>query len=163
MALNFLPNYQLQRTRINNFSSPQPDQLVFKQGKTSGRTFGWVNALFETKLKGYKWVRKGIEHYPEYKYGWCQQIVDESHRHGVRYTQYDHLRNDRTQFSTKGDSRSAIFDIEGSFKGLLVGGVTLMDYSSFIPVEELFADICRLTGASEVRMLDLDILVSVLV
>ena len=145
----------------NFYRWPSISYPITSSNGPDSTTFRHPNLINWSSSKG---GRLGeLEHYPEYKYGWCQQIVDESHRHGVRYTQYDHLRNDRTQFSTKGDSRSAIFDIEGSFKGLLVGGVTLMDYSSFIPVEELFADICRLTGASEVRMLDLDILVSVLV
>ena len=109
--------------------------------------------MIQTQLKGHQWVKEGLVISHTYDYGWCQVIVDGTHLHGSQYIGMSGLRNGSNQFCSAGDSGSAIFDIDGNFNGLLVGGDSRKNCSIFIPVEELFADIRTFTGATEVRML----------
>lgn len=55
-------------------------------------------------------------------------------------------------FSKEGDSGALIFDNDGGVIGLLFGGCPRKHTSYFTPIESVFADIKKVTGAMDVRI-----------
>lgn len=139
--MSTVPGLEMRKSSI-----PTPGEEVFKIGRTTGITGGFINSVVSTKLRGWKPVGNGEIHYET---GELWAIV---RRHSVK--ERKSAASPNTQFSAGGDSGSAIFNREGEFKGLLLGaGTLLMDLTYFISADELFTDIKLLTGADDVSLL----------
>jgi hypothetical protein len=133
---------------MRKHSSPVGDELVFKIGRTTGPTAGFINSIRRITLQGWQPGDDGI---PEYDIGQAW-IVASTTRGSVRQSD----RVFHPPFCDRGDSGSAIFNQSGEFKGLLIGGTTdrIVDDNFFISADDLFEDIKEFTGADEVKLIE---------
>jgi hypothetical protein len=121
-------------------------QAVFKIGRRSNLTYGFVNPAKSTQLLAWV-IRNGT---PRYEVGYAWAVMD-------RKVDDDEGKDGRGSgyFSDKGDSGSAVFTKAGEFVGLLYGGVEPGRQVSYImSAEDLVEDIKYITGATEVTMLE---------
>ena len=134
--------------QMNRIGSLALGQEVFKIGRRSNQTYGFVNPVKTTQLSAWT-IRNGT---PRYEVGFAWAVMDRKdndeegkHRKGSGY------------FSDKGDSGSAVFTRAGEFVGLLHSGVDpWRDISYITSAEDLVEDIKYITGATEVTMLESD-------
>ena len=131
---------------INQHDNPKPNEEVFKVGRTTGLTTGYVNPVTSTRLIGVRKLRGGNT--LMYETVEAQLVVNALH------SDQREEAGERTEtFSSLGDSGSAIFARDGCFKGLLFGGCEKSDRHYFTPVDVLFEDIKRKTGAVEIGLI----------
>jgi hypothetical protein len=135
-----------------NIYSPQMNKIgslgvhdkVFKTGRSSSETYGFINPVQTTELWG--WTRsKGKL---RYKVGQAWVVVDRT-----KDDDEGRMRGSKF-FSDKGDSGAAIFNQNGEFVGLLHGGTYPERNMSYVMAARVLVDdIKRITGAVEVTML----------
>jgi hypothetical protein len=148
-AVNGLPTkigeILMKSLEMKRIGSLALDQEVFKIGRRSNQTCGFVNPVQTTQLLAWV-IRNGT---PKYEVGRAWAVMDRKvddeegkDRKGSEY------------FSDQGDSGSAVFTKAGEFVGLLHGGVEPWRQISYITsAEDLVEDIKYITGATEVAML----------
>jgi hypothetical protein len=147
-ASNELPikicNIRLLSPEMDQMASLDSHKRVFKVGRSSNETCGFVNAVQTTKLSGW-WYDDGELIYSE---GRAWVVTDRS-------TEYDGGKTRGSNFfSDKGDSGSAVFSQDGKFVGLLYGGTYPERSLSYVTAaQDLVEDIKHITGAVEVTML----------
>jgi hypothetical protein len=135
----------MESLQMNRIGSLALDQVVFKIGRRSNQTYGFVNPVRTTQLSAWV-IRNGT---PRYEVGnaWAvmDRKVDDEEGKDKKGSEY---------FSDNGDSGSAVFTKAGEFVGLLHGGVEPGRQISYITsAEDLVEDIKYITGATEVAML----------
>jgi hypothetical protein len=135
-----------------DLQSPEMDQIgslnlhkrVFKVGRRSDKTCGFVNRVESTKLLGWRYDKGKLV----YDVGRAWVITDrtvEDDEGKMRGSSF---------FSDKGDSGSAVFSQDGEFVGLLYGGTYPERNMSYVTAaQDLVEDIKHITGAVEVTML----------
>jgi hypothetical protein len=121
------------------------DTRVFKVGRSSDETCGFVNPVGSTQLLGWK---RGKQGNLKYKFGHAWVVMDRA-----KGDDEGKMRGS-SFFSDKGDSGSAVFNEYGEFVGLLHGGTyPHRDMSYVTAAQDLVEDIKYITGAVEVTML----------
>jgi hypothetical protein len=147
-ARNELPikicNIDLQSPEMDQIGSLDLHKRVFKVGRSSNETCGFVNPVDTTKLWGWRYDNGELIYNP----GSAWVVMDRS-------MEYDGGKPRGCKFfSDKGDSGSAVFSQDGQFVGLLHGGVyPERDRSYVTAAQDLVEDIKHITGAVEVTML----------
>ena len=132
-------------SEMNRIGSLAPSQEVFKIGRRSNQTRGYVNPVKATMLLA--WANENGIMRRDYGKAWTvtdRKVEDEEGKEnkGSKY------------FSDKGDSGSAVFTKAGEFVGLLHAGVEpYRDITYVTSAQELVEDIKHITGAVEVAML----------
>ena len=130
--------------QISQHENPMANEEVFKVGRTTGLTSGFVNPVSSTSLIA-ACIVKG-ETTILYDTVEAQLVVSKLGSDGMEQAP-------PKPFSSYGDSGSAIFGRNGCFKGLLFAGSETHDRNYFTPVEALFEDIKAITGAVTVTLL----------
>lgn len=135
---------RLLSSEMDQIGSLDLHKRVFKIGRSSNETCGYVNAVKTTNLSG--WGYKNGE--LVYSCGEAWLVTDRS-------AEYDGGKaRGSSFFSDKGDSGSAVFSQDGEFVGLLYGGThPERDLSYVTAAQDLVEDIKHITGAVEVTML----------
>jgi hypothetical protein len=131
---------------MDQIGSPDLHKRVFKVGRRSDETCGFVNCVETTMLSGWRYDKGKLV----YDIGGAWVITDR--------TVEDDEGEPRSSgfFSDKGDSGSAVFNKGGEFVGLLFGGTyPERDVSYVTAAQDLVEDIKHITGAVEVTMLGL--------
>jgi hypothetical protein len=147
-ARNDLPtkihNIGIQSSNMGQIGRLDLHKRVFKIGRRSNETFGFVNPVVSTKLSAW-WIDKNQLVY-DYGRAWIvMDRMEEDEEGKMRGSPF---------FSDKGDSGSAVFSQNGEFVGLLHGGTYLERNRSYITAaQDLVEDIKYVTGAVEVSML----------
>ena len=143
-AENELPdsihNIQIQSTQMNRIGSLALHERVFKIGRRSNQTMGFVNPVRTTELKTYENCNGTII----YKVGDSWTVMQKDQEGKMKGCDF---------FSRKGDSGSAVFSQDGQFVGLLHAGTVERDISYITAAEDLVEDIKQVTGAIEVTMI----------
>jgi hypothetical protein len=117
---------------------------VFKIGRSSNETCGFVNPVASTHLSAWGHRKDGLVYIEGRAWVVMDRTVedDEGKMRGSRF------------FSDKGDLGSAVFSQNGEFVGLLHGGAYPDRSRSYITAaQDLVEDIKHITGAVEVTML----------
>ena len=132
-------------SQMNRIGSLALSQEVFKIGRRSNQTRGYVNPVKSTMLLA--WANENGITKRDYGKAWTvidRKVEDEEGKEnkGSKY------------FSDKGDSGSAVFTKAGEFVGLLHAGVQpYRDITYVTSAQDLVEDIKHITGAVEVTML----------
>jgi hypothetical protein len=134
----------MESSQMNQIGSLALGQEVFKIGRRSNQTRGYVNPVKTTSLMTWE-NRNGRLYYAE---GYAWAVMNRKAGTDVekdRQSEY---------FSEKGDSGSAVFTTDGKFVGLLHVGMEYSREISYVTsAQDLVADIKYITGAIEVTML----------
>jgi hypothetical protein len=132
-------------SQMNRIGSLALSQEVFKIGRRSNRTRGYVNPVKTTMLLA--WANENGIMRRDYGKAWT--VVDR------KVEDEEGKENKGTKcFSDKGDSGSAVFTKAGEFVGLLHAGVQpYRDITYVTSAQDLVEDIKHITGAVEVTML----------
>jgi hypothetical protein len=135
----------MQSSQMDQIGSLALAQKVYKVGRRSNQTSGFVNPVQSTQLLA--WEDQGGT--PTYGVGAAWTVMNrQKDDEGERGSVY---------FSDKGDSGSAVFTAHGEFVGLLHAGVEPGRETSYITsAQDLVEDIKHITGAIEVTMLESD-------
>ena len=118
------------------------DVEVFKIGRSSGETHGFVNRILTTKLWNYRMQGNTII----YEVGNALAVS--------RSPVYTIADRGSPFFSEEGDSGSVVFNKESQVVGLLFGGNSIDCISYIMPVDDMFQDIKNITGAVAVEVLE---------
>jgi hypothetical protein len=147
-ARNDLPiqiyNIDLKSSDMGRMGSLALHKRVFKVGRSSNETCGFVNRVATTKLLSWRYSNGKLIYDCGKTWVVMDRTVedDEGKKKGSRF------------FSDKGDSGSAVFSQNGEFVGLLHGGTYPERNMSYVTAaQDLVEDIKRITGAVEVTML----------
>jgi hypothetical protein len=136
----------MQSRQLDRIGSLAPAQKVYKIGRRSNQTYGFVNPVQSTQLLAW-----------EDRHGTLTYGV------GAAWTVMSGQKDDEGElgceyFSDKGDSGSAVFTAHGEFVGLLHARVEPGREISYIAsAQDLVEDIKHITGAIEVTMLESDL------
>jgi hypothetical protein len=135
----------MQSTQMDRIGSLALAQKVYKIGRRSNQTYGFVNPVKSTQLLAWE-DRHGTV---AYGVGAAWTVMNrQEDDEGERGSEY---------FSDKGDSGSAVFTEHGEFVGLLHAGVGPGKQTSYITsAQELLEDTKHITSATEVTMLESD-------
>ena len=143
-AENELPDrirgIQIQSSQMNRIGSLALHQRVFKIGRRSNQTVGFVNPVRTTELMTYENSNGTII----YKAGDSWAVMKKDQEGEMKGSDF---------FSNKGDSGSAVFSQDGQFVGLLHAGTVERDISYVTAAQDLVEDIKQITGAIEVTMI----------
>jgi hypothetical protein len=135
----------MQSSQMNRIGSLALAQKVYKVGRRSNQTSGFVNPVQSTHLLAWE-DQHGT---PAYGVGAAWAVMNrQKDDEGERGSEY---------FSDRGDSGSAVFTAHGEFVGFLHAGVEPGRETSYITsAQDLVEDIKHITGAIEVTMLESD-------
>ena len=128
---------------------PDDDELVYKIGRTTGKRQGFVNAAESIQLRAVKVDQATGTR--TYEITIARIVVPDRWKDLKNAENHDSWET--IAFSWGGYSGSAIYNRHGIFIGLLFGGSVASGKSYFTPVEHLFEDIKRVTGAVKVELL----------
>jgi hypothetical protein len=140
-----IDNIYMHSSQMGRIGSLTLSQEVFKIGRRSNQTRGYVNLVKSTMLLA--WADENGITRRDYGKAWTvigRKVEDEEGKE-KKASKY---------FSEKGDSGSAVFTKAGEFVGLLHAGVEpYRDISYVMSAQDLVEDIMHITGAVEVAML----------
>jgi hypothetical protein len=135
----------IQSSQMGRIGSLALDQEVYKIGRRSNRTHGFVNPVQVTQLLAWEDRHGTLAYGVGSAWAVMNRRKDDEGERGSEY------------FSDKGDSGSAVFTVDGEFVGLLHAGVEPRREISYITsAQDLVEDIKHITGAIEVTMLESD-------